>query len=436
LKKIFFKMQSSFCCYENLAESNFKYFDKIPYGWQSNHLKRFLKKITDGAHTSPDLSSSDYPFLTVVDLKDGKLDFENCLFTSTNDFMKLVRNGCKPLKDDVLYSKDGTISETVVININSDFVVGSSFIILRPNLKLIDPRYLSYFLSSSTMRNQAKIYIKGASLPRISISNVAKLGTVFPPKELQTNLSNFLDNSTSRINRRIDLLTNKLRLYEAFKKSLILETILFGLDKTVNLRSTGIAWAPEIPENWKMLRLKDVSRITKGSVFDFDSSSGHIPYLNGGINPSGYSEKSNMPAGVIAVSEGGASSGYVQFMQTAFWCGAHCYAVFPKTKSKRYLYFCLKAFEHVLMSLKTGSAMPNLRKSEISNLLIPITDNYQEQSTIADYLDIKTRKADIAINKISDQISRLKELRETLINDVVTGKIKVTQDDNNKGLAA
>ena len=192
----------------------------------------------------------------------------------------------------------------------------------------------------------------------------------------------------------------------------------------------GLPWLGEVPEHWSVLRLKDACSIHKGEVFDFDTEdeSGLFPYFNGGMTPSGYSNFSNMPSDVITVSEGGASSGYTQFMKTPFWCGAHCYAIFSKTKNKKYLYYCIKGLEHVLSELKTGSAMPNLKRSEISNFLVPITKDREEQMALTAYLDEKTAQIDRIITAINTQIDKLKDLRKALINDVVTGKIKVVSE--------
>ena len=84
--------------YDAYKDSGLEWLVEVPEHWKISHLKRFCTKITDGAHTSPDLSSNDYPFLTVVNLNNGILDFENCLFTSYIDYKKLVLNGCQPKK--------------------------------------------------------------------------------------------------------------------------------------------------------------------------------------------------------------------------------------------------------------------------------------------------------------------------------------------------
>jgi len=252
--------------------------------------------------------------------------------------------------------------------------------------------------------------------------------TALPSYEEQVAITAYLDTKTGQIDRQIDLLGQKVKKYGELKKSLINHVVTRGLDKAIPRKDSCVEWIGEIPVHWTVLRLKDICTIEKGEVFDFVAEEGVVPYLNGGMTPSGYSNKSNMPSGVIAVSEGGASSGYTQFMDIPFWCGAHCYAIFPKAKCQKYIFYCIKGLEHVLSELKTGSAMPNLKRAEISNFLIPITLHRDEQTAIAAYLDDKTSQIDRIVNAFNTQIDNFKELRKTLINDVVTGKIRVVDE--------
>ena len=67
---------------------------------------------------------------------------------------------------------------------------------------------------------------------------------------------------------------------------------------------------------------------------------------------------------------------------------------------------------------------PNIGMKVLENLQV-ITPPLIEQKVIADYLDTKTAQIDQIIQTINTQIEKLKELRKTLINDVVTGKIKI-----------
>ena len=101
------------------------------------------------------------------------------------------------------------------------------------------------------------------------------------------------------------------------------------------------------------------------------SEVGTYPVLNGGVNPSGFTEKFNEQENTITISQGGASAGYVNWMKCKFWAGAHCFIVKPNINilNNRYLYFLLKNSEQRLMQSKHGAGIPGLNRDKIRNLM-------------------------------------------------------------------
>jgi type I restriction enzyme, S subunit len=153
----------------------------VPAHWHVQLLKRFCETITDGAHVSPETEYGTLPFISTRDVRDEGIDFDNCLLTSTESYANLVRYGCRPLPGDVLFSKDGTIGRTVVVETDRDFVVASSLIILTPTSNEIDPWFLHYLCQSSALAQQFDRFVKGAGLPRLSIQNLRRVVAVAPP---------------------------------------------------------------------------------------------------------------------------------------------------------------------------------------------------------------------------------------------------------------
>lgn len=103
--------------------------------------------------------------------------------------------------------------------------------------------------------------------------------------------------------------------------------------------------------------------------------SGKYPVINGGVNPSGYIEKYNELENTITISQGGASAGYINFITTKFWAGAHCYVVKPKQNLNilnRFLYFALKNNQERIMQLKLGAGIPGLSGKVLKKFQIPI----------------------------------------------------------------
>jgi len=101
---------------------------------------------------------------------------------------------------------------------------------------------------------------------------------------------------------------------------------------------------------------------------------GKYPVYNGGIYPSGYHHDYNSNANSIAISQGGASAGFVNWVKVKFWAGAHCYVIKNISNSvlNRYLYFFLKNEQGRIQNAKHGAGIPGLNSKEIKNLKIPL----------------------------------------------------------------
>ena len=129
------------------------------------------------------------------------------------------------------------------------------------------------------------------------------------------------------------------------------------------------------PDGVEYKPLGEVCDIHKGVQFNKTDmkEEGSYPVINGGINPSGYVEVFNEEKETITISQGGASAGYVNFIMTRFWLGAHCYAVRPTQQVlNRYLYHFFKQNERTLQQCQYGAGIPALAKATIINLSIPV----------------------------------------------------------------
>ena len=114
------------------------------------------------------------------------------------------------------------------------------------------------------------------------------------------------------------------------------------------------------PNGVEYVHLETVCQISKGIQFNKSDMSdiGTYPVINGGINPSGYIETFNQNENTITISQGGASAGYVNWLKTKFWAGAHCYILKPTTcVLNRYLYHFVKSQEYKLQECQYGAGI-------------------------------------------------------------------------------
>ena len=129
------------------------------------------------------------------------------------------------------------------------------------------------------------------------------------------------------------------------------------------------------PNGVAYVALETVCLISKGIQFNKKDmhDEGTYPVINGGINPSGYIEHYNQEEKTITISQGGASAGFVNWLDTKFWAGAHCYVLKPTNNVlNRYLFHFVKSKEYKLQECQYGAGIPALAKSTVASLEIPV----------------------------------------------------------------
>jgi len=142
------------------------------------------------------------------------------------------------------------------------------------------------------------------------------------------------------------------------------------------------------------------------------------PVINGGTSPSGYIENYNQKENTITISQGG-SAGYVNFIETKFWLGAHAFAVVPNDKvSKKYIYHFLKENQYKLENKKVGATIPNISKNDVQNFLISLPP-LKKQAEIAETLDKFTELTE----ELTAREAQYEYYRDMLLSEDYSNKI-------------
>ncbi len=159
-------------------------------------------------------------------------------------------------------------------------------------------------------------------------------------------------------------------------------------------------------------KLKDIASFSKGQQINGDQLlvDGNYEYLNGGINPSGKWSSFNVCGDTIAISEGGNSCGYVNYMAHDFWCGGHCYYLYDVKCLTKYLYYALKSQQGRIMKLRSGACMPNIKKKDLGDFVFEYNDNPVEQEKAIKLFDLFEN----VISYKTQQIKKLDELIKSL----------------------
>ena len=155
------------------------------------------------------------------------------------------------------------------------------------------------------------------------------------------------------------------------------------------------------------VKLKDITKFSKGTQINGKNliDDGAYSYLNGGINSSGKWNEFNVSENTVTISEGGNSSGYVNYMNDAFWCGAHCYYLYDGPKNSKYLYYALKSQQERLFRIRSGACMPNIKKSDLGNFIIEYEKDEVRQEEVVKVLE----KCELLIEDYNKKLTLLDE---------------------------
>ena len=213
-----------------MKPSGVEWLGDVPEHWEVARLRRLSVRVTDGAHISPDLSSQEYPFVSTVDISDGNIDFNNCIKTSEECYEYLKQNGCKPVEEDVLFSKDGTVGRTSVINFSKDFVVASSLIIISPRKQKINSKYLNYWLNNSLLQQYVNLQISGAAIKRVSVEKIGRLPIASFSLSEQQAIVEYLDRETGKIDALASKVETAIEKLKEYRTALISAAVTGKID--------------------------------------------------------------------------------------------------------------------------------------------------------------------------------------------------------------
>lgn len=327
-----------------------------------------------------------------------------------------------------------------------DGICSTEFLVLRP-MKGIVGRYLLYWMLSSDFIGEIRNQVAGVKMPRTDWASVGAMEHPFPTVGTQQRIVNYLDEKTAAIDGKVAVLEKKLAAYKRLKKSIINRAVTRGLDPNVKLKDSGVDWIGQVPERWKIFRLKDlISSVDSGGTpkatnekFYSDSSDG-VPWVTIAdmssfdyvietqkhLTDAGVQDKNLevYPIGTVLYSMY-ATIGKVSELAIPATINQAMLAIQNNWRShKSYFKYSLRAFELWVSAYTTESTQKNLNADRVRRFLMP-TPPLAEQQAIADYLDVECAKIDKAEEIVEKQIDAYKRLKRSLINEVVTGKRKV-----------
>ncbi|MCG8235863.1 restriction endonuclease subunit S [Tenacibaculum finnmarkense] len=420
--------------YSTYKNSGVEWLGEIPEHWDLTRLgTRFEERKTK-------VSDKDFAPLSVT--KNGTVpQLASAAKSNDGDNRKLVKKG-----DFVINSRSDRKGSSGIAY--QDGSVSLIYIVLEP--LNIQPIYCNYLLKSYTFIEE--FYRMGhgivADLWTTRYHEMKSIIVGIPPSSEQIKIAEFLDDKTKKIDEAIAIKTQQINLLKERKQILIHKAVTRGLDTNVKLKNSGVEWIGKIPVHWEVRRLASFGKFSKGGGFskadliDFGISAilyGDI-YTKYDISikkevrfiSKKTAEKSIKidKHDLLFTGSGETKEDIgkcVVFLNDKIAYAGGDVIIFKQTENDSlFLSFALNTegakFEKARYS--KGEIIVHTYGSKLRNIYIPIPP-LSEQKEISSYIEKSSEKIATAIGLKAEEISTLKEYKSSLINSVVTGKVRV-----------
>jgi len=323
-------------------------------------------------------------------------------------------------------------------------IVSPACTVLKPRKGVIfNSRYYYYMFRTEFYKNYVERYAYGIADGQMPLRYVdfKRMYSIFPPLEVQNSIIDYLDKINSDINKFIRNKERLIELLEEEKKSVIIKSVINGIDN-VELANFGNEWIGFLPKHWEIKRNKLLFRKTKNIVGSKSSDYKVLSLsVNGVIERDLESNFGKMPTTFddyqviypdtllmclfdIDVTPRGI--GYVR--QVGITSAAYTNLIkIDKNINLEYYYYWFLALDFNKRLLQFATNLRNTVLMDVFGALYSPYPPIIEQGEIVKHIKFEVSKIDVAIRNAKKEISSIKEYRDALITDLVTGKRSVPQ---------
>ena len=150
--------------------------------------------IVDCPHSTPSYEGEDliYPAIRTSEISNGDIDWTTMRYVSHKEYIERTRR-LTPLPGDIVYAREGTYGDCVILPAEKHFCLGQRTMLFRPNPDKCVPIYLHNALRSADVRRQADVSNAGSTVPHVNVGDAKKFTFPLPPLELQNEFAAFIE---------------------------------------------------------------------------------------------------------------------------------------------------------------------------------------------------------------------------------------------------
>jgi type I restriction enzyme S subunit len=437
--------------YAEYKNSGIEWIGKIPREWEIKKMKIVVTKI--GSGKTPKGGNEVYVdngvmFLRSQNIHNDGLSLDDVAYIT--DDMDNDLSNTRLLENDVLLNITGaSIGRSCVWNSHIRGNVNQHVCIIRVGNKIAS-KFLHYILISSIGQASIDVCQTGANREGLNFKEIANISIPFTRIQEQQSIIDYLDCKTAGIDALIADKQKLIDLLREKRQANISEAVTRGLDKAIKMKDSGITWIGEIPEDWEVSRmgfetwvrarlgwkgLKAEEYVDEGYAFlstpnikDREIDFENVNYIS--TERFDESPEIKLNVGDILLAKDGSTLGtinVVRYLPKETTVNSSIAVITPNERiNSIYLYYLFQSeyIKNIIQMKKGGMGVPHLFQGDIVKFYIPVPPK-NRQNSIADYLDRKTAQLDSLISDIAEQIEKLKEYRQSIISEAVSGKVAV-----------
>ena len=421
---------------------------EVPEGWKIGKIKNCCTLI--GSGTTPSSHITEYYDNEKINwIQSGDIYGKIKIFdVKTRISTKVVLNNqtLKIYKAPfiVMAMYGGSVGNTAISMI--DACTNQACCCLKPD---DDTDFMFLYYWVQFCKDNFLMKAEGGGQPNISQEKIKNQYFCAPLITEQHRIADFLDSKCSEIDTLIENLRARMESAKEYKKAVITEAVTKGLNKDAKMKDSRVEWIGEIPEGWKVCKVKQISnKITDGAHVSPDTTNGEFKFLSvTNMNDTGALDFVNclkinsvqyaylVRTGCqpkkddVLISKDGTIGKTTVVSDNNFVVASSLVIIRPNQLKIRpkYLEYCLMSniVQEQLLSVLSGSALKRVSIEKNANLKFVYTYDMTTQQQIIDYLDCKCSEIDALLQNYEDQIATLEEYKKSLIYEYVTGKKEV-----------
>ncbi|ENQ8066793.1 TPA: restriction endonuclease subunit S [Vibrio parahaemolyticus] len=437
--------------YPEYKESGIEWITEIPSHWHiSNigHESSVKARLGWKGLKADEYVDEGYVFLATPNIKGKDIDFTDVNRITKDRYDEspeiMLQTG------DVLVTKDGSTTGTtnLVRILPEPATVNSSIAVLRSK-GAVESNYLFYFFVSDYTQNVITRMRGGMGVPHLFQADLRKFSMLVPPLLEQTQIANFLEHETAKIDTLIEKQQQLITLLKEKRQAVISHAVTKGLNPDAPMKDSGVEWLGEVPEHWVQVPLKHLCRFSGGGTPSKDNLSywtnGTTPWVSPKDMKTFWIEKTQDYVTDIAVKESSTSlveSGALLMvvrsgiLQRTIPIAINTVPVTLNQDMKALRFndrmlatfaadYILGNVEKLLLEWsKEGATVESIEHEYLANSILPVPP-IDEQRQIVDALTKQKQRFNELEGKAARGIKLLQERRTALISAAVTGKIDV-----------